>query len=213
MFFKEVTLTHSERTLSRKNEKSVQRGSLRDGYFADILGSFARKIPAKTSGRPSKHWKNKHVGAEIHHPKARTSTTVRGIQKVSVRKLWAENSLYSRDVLGRPLCLSDFLGFLGPVRFVRSTGVWKCLRSLLPEISPRVGHVWARGTHNIGAAMSGPRIAGGKATDVRPFLNLIPYRLHSHLLKGKDWAKKGGRKGARARKHTRKTLILLPPMI
>ena len=41
---------------------------------------------AKTSVRPSKSWKNKHFGADIHDPKARTSMTLGAFQKTSVRK-------------------------------------------------------------------------------------------------------------------------------
>ena len=47
--------------------------------------------PKLRSGR-SKSWKNKHFGADIHDPKARTSTTLRGFQKLRSEKLWAESS-------------------------------------------------------------------------------------------------------------------------
>ena len=48
--------------------------------------------PKLRSGR-SKSWKkNKHLGADIHDPKARTSTTVRDFQKLRSEKLWAEFS-------------------------------------------------------------------------------------------------------------------------
>ena len=36
--------------------------------------------------------KNKHLGADIHDPKARTSTTLRDFQKLRSEKLWAEFS-------------------------------------------------------------------------------------------------------------------------
>ena len=62
-----------------KNGKSVQRGSYWDGHPANIPGSFARMSRPKTSVRAVKILakKNKHFGADIHDPKARTSTTLR----------------------------------------------------------------------------------------------------------------------------------------
>ena len=47
--------------------------------------------PKLRSGR-SKSWKNKHLGADIHDPKARTSTTLRDFQKLRSEKLRAEFS-------------------------------------------------------------------------------------------------------------------------
>ena len=41
---------------------------------------------AKTSVRHSKSWNNKHFGADVHDPKARTSMTPGGFKKTSVRK-------------------------------------------------------------------------------------------------------------------------------
>ena len=73
-----------------KNEKSAQRGSFRAGYPADIRGSFARISRPNTSVRVLK--KNKHLGADIHDPKARTSTTLRDFQELRSEKLWAEFS-------------------------------------------------------------------------------------------------------------------------
>ena len=76
-----------------KNEKSAQRGSFRDGHPADIRGSFARISRRKTSVRVLKILeKNKHLGADIRDPKARTSTTLRDFQKLRSEKLWAEFS-------------------------------------------------------------------------------------------------------------------------
>ena len=76
-----------------RNEKSAQRGSLGDGYPADIRGSFARISRRKTSVRALKMLeKNKHLGADIHDPKARTATTLRDFQKLRSEKLWAEFS-------------------------------------------------------------------------------------------------------------------------
>ena len=75
-----------------KNEKSAQRGSFRDGRPADIRGSFVRISRAKTSVRALETLENKHFGADIRDPKARTSTTPRGFQKLRSEKLWAEFS-------------------------------------------------------------------------------------------------------------------------
>ena len=63
---------------SIKNEKAAQRVSFR-GYPGGRPG-------AKTSVKPSKSWKNKHFGADVHDPKARTSMTRGGFKKTSVRK-------------------------------------------------------------------------------------------------------------------------------
>ena len=50
---------------------------------ADIRGSIRTDIPAQNFGQGcSKSWKNKHLGADIHDPKARTSTTLRDFQKL-----------------------------------------------------------------------------------------------------------------------------------
>ena len=56
-------------------------------------GGHSRGYPSPKlrSGR-SKSWKNKHLGADIHDPKARTSTTLRDFQKLRSEKLWAEFS-------------------------------------------------------------------------------------------------------------------------
>ena len=77
-----------------KNKKSAQRGSFWDGRPADIRGSFAPISRPKTSVRAVKilEKKNKHFGADIHDPKARTSTTLRDFQKLRSEKLWAEFS-------------------------------------------------------------------------------------------------------------------------
>ena len=55
-----------------KSEISAQRG---EGYPADIRGSFARISRPKSSVRALKILENKHLGADIHDPKARTSKT------------------------------------------------------------------------------------------------------------------------------------------
>ena len=59
----------------------------------DIWGSCARISWPKTSVRAIKILeKGKHLGADIHDPKARTSTTLRDFQKLRSEKHWAEFS-------------------------------------------------------------------------------------------------------------------------
>ena len=71
------------RTKNQPKEEVLGGG----GHPADIWGSFARITRPKTSVRVVKILeKNKHVSADIHDPKARTSTTLRDFQKDSVRK-------------------------------------------------------------------------------------------------------------------------------
>ena len=78
---------------SFKNENSAQRGSFWDGYPADIRGSFARMSWRKTSVRALKIVEqNKHLGADIHDLKVRTSTTLRDFHRLRSEKLWAEFS-------------------------------------------------------------------------------------------------------------------------
>ena len=56
-------------------------------------GGHSRGYPGpKLRPGRSNSWKNKHVSADIHDPKARTSTTLRGFQKLRSEKLWAEFS-------------------------------------------------------------------------------------------------------------------------
>ena len=53
-------------------------------------GGHSRGYPGpKLRSGGSKSWKNKHVSADIHDPKARTST-LRNFQKLRSEKLWAE---------------------------------------------------------------------------------------------------------------------------
>ena len=55
-------------------------------------GGHLRGYPGpKLRSGQSKSWKkNKHLGADIHDPKARTSTSLRDFQKLRSEKLWAE---------------------------------------------------------------------------------------------------------------------------
>ena len=75
-----------------KNEKSAQRGSFWAGYPADIRGSFARISRPKTSVRVLELLGKQALGADIHDPKARTSTAPTDLQKLRSQKLWAEFS-------------------------------------------------------------------------------------------------------------------------
>ena len=56
-------------------------------------GVIRADIPAQNFGQGGQNpGKNKHFGADIHDPKARTSTTLRGFQKLRSENLWAEFS-------------------------------------------------------------------------------------------------------------------------
>ena len=73
--------------------KTAQRGGFWDGYLVDIQGSFARISRPKTSVRALEILKKEqHVGVDIHDPKARTSTSLRDLQKLRSEELWAEFS-------------------------------------------------------------------------------------------------------------------------
>ena len=72
-------------------------------------GGHSRGYPGPKfrSGR-SKSWKNKHLGADIHDPKPRTSTTLRDFQKLRAEKLWAEFSFPNRRTTpARPTTLTQ----------------------------------------------------------------------------------------------------------
>ena len=73
--------------LKIKNEKAAQRVSFVAGYSADVHADIPADVwGAKTSVKPSKSWKNKHFGADVHDPEARTSMTPEGFKKTSVRE-------------------------------------------------------------------------------------------------------------------------------
>ena len=68
-----------------------RKSSPKSKFWGRTSGGRPRGYPggrpgAKTSVKPSKSWKNKHFGADIHDPKARTSMTAGGFKKTSVRK-------------------------------------------------------------------------------------------------------------------------------
>ena len=81
-----------------------------DGNPADIRGSFARNILAQNFGQRPQNPGNKHFGADIHDPKARTSTTPKDFQKLRSKKLWAEFSF--RHLFRR---FSHSTNFLAPL--------------------------------------------------------------------------------------------------
>ena len=55
----------------------------------------SRGYPGPKLRSGSKSWKDKRFSADIHDPKARTSTTLRDFQKLRSEKLWAEFSFPS----------------------------------------------------------------------------------------------------------------------
>ena len=88
--FRTVTTTGGQGYSRTKNQPKEEV------FGTDIprtSGGHSRGYPGPKlrSGR-SKSWKNKHFGADIHDPKARTSTTLRDFQKLRSEKLWAEFS-------------------------------------------------------------------------------------------------------------------------
>ena len=76
----------------RKNPHAQERKiSPKSKFWGRISGGHPRGYPggrpgAKTSVKPSKSWKNKHLGADVHDPKARMWMTPGGFKKTSVRK-------------------------------------------------------------------------------------------------------------------------------
>ena len=74
-----------------------RKSSPKSKFWCRISRGCPRGYPggrpgAKASVRPSKSWKNKHFGADIHDPKARTSMTPGGLKKLQSEKLRAEFS-------------------------------------------------------------------------------------------------------------------------
>ena len=91
-------------------------------FRADIprtSGGHSRGYPGPElhSGR-SKSWKNEHLGADIHDPKTRTSTTLRVFPKLRSEKLWAEFSFPKQIQRSTPCsCLSYLRHFRDFRRF------------------------------------------------------------------------------------------------
>ena len=82
--------SHQLATLSRAKNQPKE-----EVFGTDVprtSGGHSRGCPGPKlrSGR-SKSWKNKHLGADIHDPKARTYTTLRDFQKLRSEKLWGLN--------------------------------------------------------------------------------------------------------------------------
>ena len=68
-----------------------RKSSSKSKFWGRISGGRPCGYPggrpgAKTSVKPSKSWKNKHFGVDVHDPKARMSMTPGGSKKTSVRK-------------------------------------------------------------------------------------------------------------------------------
>ena len=61
------------------NEETAQRESFRDGYPADILGSFGRTSWVKNFGQALETLEKKHLSADIHDLNARMSMTLGGV--------------------------------------------------------------------------------------------------------------------------------------
>ena len=78
-------------------EIQERKSSPKSKFWGRISGGRPRGYPggrpgAKTSVKPSKSWKNKHCGADVHDPKARTPMTQAGSKKLRSEKLRAEFS-------------------------------------------------------------------------------------------------------------------------
>ena len=71
-------------------------------------GAIRADIPARNFGQGGQNpGKTSIFGADIHDPKARTSTTLRGFQKLRSEKLWAEFSFptcWSAERVGSVAC-------------------------------------------------------------------------------------------------------------
>ena len=86
--------------IPRKGENQERKISPKEEVFGTdtprTSGGHSRGYPGpKLQSGQSKSWKNKHLGVDIHDPKARTSTTLRDFQKLRSEKLWAEFSFPS----------------------------------------------------------------------------------------------------------------------
>ena len=107
-------------------------------FGADIPRTSGGRSP-KTSGRPSKPWKNKHLGADFHDPNSRTSITPGGAQKLRAENFRALifRSLYNR-VLPEDYCKEDPCNFPWGGELARSRPrVGQSLRNSVYKISPR----------------------------------------------------------------------------
>ena len=102
-----TTTRDSNSAISQERKISPKRkfwGRISRGH----TGVIRADIPAQNFGQGVQNpGKNKHLGADIHDPKARTSTTLREFQKLRSEKLWAE---FSFPNFGAPSPL-DFFSF------------------------------------------------------------------------------------------------------
>ena len=98
---RQVLFSLSEISRTKKQPKEEVFGT----DIPRTSGGHSRGYPGPNlrSG-PSKSWKNKHFGADIHDSKARTSTTPRDFQKLRSEKLWAEFSFPNSELYCRGRC-------------------------------------------------------------------------------------------------------------
>ena len=125
-------------------------------------GGHSRGYPSPKlrSGR-SKSWKNKHLGADIHNPKARTSTTLRDSQKLRSEKLWAEFSFPIFNMAGS-------LGqFIDEVPFIQ----WATHRAGESEPRPTSGST----SGNMSGLASGATSAPTRSPTRAPTQRTLPY--------------------------------------
>ena len=88
------SLSMSECNLLVRNEKISPKRKFLGRTSRGHPGVIRADIPAQNFGQGGQNpEKNMRFGADIYEPKARTSTTLRGFQKLRSEKLWAEFSL------------------------------------------------------------------------------------------------------------------------
>ena len=76
-----------------RNEKAAPRVSVGAGYPADVHADIPADVrEQKLRAGPRNPGRNKDFGADIHDPKARTSMTPGGFEKLRSEKLRAEFS-------------------------------------------------------------------------------------------------------------------------
>ena len=85
------------KSLQRRSRKPKTKNQPKEEVFGTDIprtsGGHSRGYPdPKLRSGQSKSWKNKHLGADIHDPKARTSMTLREFQKLRSEKLRADFS-------------------------------------------------------------------------------------------------------------------------
>ena len=73
-------------SLHAHTHPTVSKKATSRKFSADVRGLSCGHPGSKTSGRPLKPWKNKHLDAGVHDPNARTSMTPGGYKRTSGRK-------------------------------------------------------------------------------------------------------------------------------